>query len=119
MRRWGVPSRKGTLSLVALVLLGALVFLLYPMRVAVEGMGTIEPVFDDLVVVFPDVSGMVTRTRVSVGQDVEPGTPLFEYLPDGEYSVLGYASKTKPGGKAKPEPLTPAWYRPVNEKRIA
>jgi multidrug efflux pump subunit AcrA (membrane-fusion protein) len=92
---------------------------LYPVRRVVEGMGSIEPVFEDLIVITPDRSGMVTRVRVSSGQDVDRGTSLFEYLPDGQWAVLAYGSMTQPGGAAEPPPAEPEWVRTINQRRLA
>jgi hypothetical protein len=103
----------------AIALAAALAYVLYPVRRVVEGMGSIEPVFEDLIVVTPDRSGMVTRVRVSSRQDVDRGTPLFEYLPDGQWAVQAYGSMTPPGGAAEPPPAEPEWSRTINQRRLA
>jgi hypothetical protein len=62
---------------------------------------------------------MVTRVRVSSRQDVDRGTPLFEYLPEGHWAVLAYGSMTTPGGAAEPPPAEPEWSRAINQQRLA
>ena len=103
----------------AIALAAALAYALYPVRRVVEGMGSIEPVFEDLIVVTPDRSGMVTRVRVSSRQDVDRGTPLFEYLPDGQWAVQAYGSMTPLGGAAEPPRAEPEWSRTINQRRLA
>jgi hypothetical protein len=105
--------------LATIVLVVPLAYVLYPVRRVVEGVGTIEPVFEDLILITTDVSGMVTRLRVGLHQDVDRGTPLFEYVPDGQWSVLGHASMSRPSGSPpEPPPAEPEWYREGNRRRV-
>lgn len=53
------------------------------MHRSLEGVGTIEPLFEDLVLITPNESGIVTRMHVSLHQDVTRDAPLFEYPTDG------------------------------------
>jgi hypothetical protein len=103
-------------SIGAIALAAALAYVLYPVRIVVEGMGSVEPVFEDLVVVVPDRTGMVTRVRVSPRQDVDRGTPLFEFVPDGQWAVLAI---TSPGADAEPATAEPEWLRAINQRRLA
>jgi hypothetical protein len=50
-------------SLAAIVLL-VLAYGLYPVRARSRGVGTIEPVFEDLILITTHFSGIVTRMRV-------------------------------------------------------
>ncbi|MGH7302288.1 MAG: hypothetical protein ACRELZ_03290 [Candidatus Rokuibacteriota bacterium] len=59
----------------------ALTYAFSPVRVVVEGMGTIEPVFEELALVTADKPGVITRVLVTPRQEVDRGTPLYEYLP--------------------------------------
>jgi hypothetical protein len=115
----GMARRSPLVWLVAaIVLIVPLAYGLYPVRSAVEGVGTIEPLFEDLVLITSDVSGMVTRLRVGLYQDVDRGTPPFEYVPDGQWAVLGYGSMSRPSGSpAEPRPAEPEWYRERNQRR--
>jgi hypothetical protein len=104
----------------ALVLGAALAYVLYPVRSVVEGVGTVEPMFEDLILITTDVSGIVARMRVSLHQDVDLGTPLFEYIPDGQWAVQARGRMSPPSGSPpEPEPATPEWYRAGNERRVA
>ena len=106
--------------LATVVLIVPLAFVLYPVSRVVEGVGTIEPLFEDLILITTDVSGMVTRLRVGLHQDVEQGTPLFEYVPDGQWSVLGPVTMSRPSGSPpEPSPTEPEWYREGNRRRVA
>ena len=106
--------------LATVVLVVPLAFVLSPVSRVVEGVGTIEPLFEDLILITTDVSGMVTRLRVSLHQDVEQGTPLFEYVPDGQWSVLGPVTMSRPSGSPpEPPPAEPEWYREGNRRRVA
>jgi hypothetical protein len=105
--------------LAAVVLVVPLAFVLYPVRRVVEGVGTIEPMFEDLILITTDVSGIVTRLRVGLHENVDRGTPLFEYVPDGQWSVLGPMTMAKPSGSPpEPPPAEPEWYREGNRRRI-
>lgn len=105
------------LALVALAVL--LTWLLWPVRIILEGTGTIQPRFENLVRVTPGESGMVCRVMAERLAQVQAGEPLFEYIPAGKFSVLTYASMIPPGG-AVPEPNPPpAWYQKVERDRIA
>ena len=84
-----------------------------------EGSGTIQPRFEDLVRVVPSESGMVCRVMAERLQEVQAGEPLFEYIPEGKFSVLSYSRMTTPGGaEPEPEPLSD-WYQKAERKRIA
>lgn len=103
----------------AIVLVVPLAYVLYPVRSVVEGVGTIEPMFEDLILITPDVSGMVTRLRVGLHQGVDRGASLFEYVPDGRWAVLGPATMSRPSGSpAEPPPAEPEWYREGNQRRL-
>jgi len=57
-----MARRSSVLGLLAaVVLIVPLAYGLYPVASAVEGVGTIEPLFEDLVLITSDVSGIVTR----------------------------------------------------------
>jgi hypothetical protein len=49
-----------------IVLIAPLAYGFYPVASAVEGVGTIEPLFEDLVLITSDFSGIVTRMRVAL-----------------------------------------------------
>ena len=103
----------------AIVLVVPLAYVLYPVRSVVEGVGTIEPMFEDLILITSDVSGIVTRLRVERHQDVDRDAPLFEYIPDGQWAVQGYATMSRPSGApAEPLPAEPEWYREGNKRRV-
>ena len=96
-----------------------LAWLFWPVRITLEGKGTIQPRFEDLVRITPGESGMVCRVMSKRLQEVQSGETLFEYIPFGKFSVLAYVRMTPPGGAAvEPEPL-PDWYQKVEGERIA
>jgi len=71
------------LWLIAVIVLAVpLALAVYPVHRSFEGVGTIEPLFEDLVLITPNESGIVTRMHVSLHQDVTRDAPL-EYLTDG------------------------------------
>jgi hypothetical protein len=115
-----IMARRPLLWLVAaLVLAVPLAYGVYPVRRAIDGVGTIEPLFEDLVLITPDESGIVTRMRVSLHQDVARGEPLFEYLTDG-WAVKAYGGMSKPSGSSpEPPPLVPEWYQEMSRRRVA
>jgi len=97
-----------------------LAYVLYPTRSVAEGVGTIEPMFEDLVLITTDFSGIVTRMRVGLHEDVDRGAPLFEYLPEGQWAVQARGSMSTPSGSPpEPAPAVPDWYRAGNERRVA
>ena len=121
IERMARPSSRSWLfwPIVAVALV-ALVFVLYPVRAVLEGAGTIEPEFEDLVLITTDFSGAVTRMRVTLHQDVEKGAPLFEYLPHGQWAVHARGTMSKPSGSPpEPPPAPPEWYRVGNERKAA
>jgi hypothetical protein len=106
--------------LAAIVLIVLLAYGFYPVASAVEGVGTIEPLFEDLVLVTSDFSGIVTRMRVGLRQDVDRGAPLFEYLSEGPWAVQSRGGMTRPSGSPpKPAPLLPEWYVEGNRRHVA
>lgn len=115
------PSGRSRLPwyLGVIILAAAAAYALYPVGGVVEGMGVLEPVFEDLVLVRPDRSGIVTRMRVRRRQEVERGTPLFEYLGDGQWSVLAHGSMSGPGGAVDQTPAEPEWTRAITQRRLA
>jgi len=117
LRRGWSSRPEVLLALVALAVL--LTWLLWPVRIVLEGTGTIQPRFEHLVQVIPGESGMVCRVMAERLGKVQAGEPLFEYIPAGKFSVLTQASMIPPGG-AVPEPnLPPAGYQKVERDRIA
>ena len=115
---YGGSSRPAVL-LAILALAALLTWLLWPVRITLEGRGTIQPCFENLVRVTPGESGMVCRVMAKRLQEVRSGEPLFEYIPAGKFSVLAYVSMTPPGSAAAaPEPL-PDWHQKVERERIA
>jgi hypothetical protein len=116
----GPSARSWLLGLLgAIVLVVPLAYVLYPVRSVVEGVGTIEPMFEDLILITTAVSGIVTRLRVERHQDVDRDAPLFEYIPDGQWAVQGYATMSRPSGApAEPPPAEPEWYREGNKRRV-
>jgi hypothetical protein len=117
-RRSGRSWLAGWLGVLALGV--ALGYVFFPVRVMIEGTGTIEPLFEDLVLITTDVSGMITRMRVGLHQDVERGAPLFEYLADGQWAVQGRAVMSKPSdAPPEPPPAPPEWYTVGNQRKVA
>ena len=109
-----VMARRAPLLwlLAAIVLIVPLADGLYPVASAVEGVGTIEPLFEDLVLITSDFSGIVTRMRVGLRQDVDRGEPLFEYLPEGQWAVQSRGGMTRPSGSPpEPAPALPGMVR--------
>jgi hypothetical protein len=97
-----------------------LAYVLYPIRSVVEGVGTIEPMFEDLILITTDFSGIVTRMRAGLHQDVDRGTPLFEYLPEGQWAVQARGQHVQAERRTpEPAPALPEWYRAGNERRVA
>ena len=116
-----MARRSSVLGLLAgVVLIVPLAYVLYPVRSALDGVGTIEPTFEDLVLVTTDFSGIVTRVRVGLRDEVERGAPLFEYLPEGTWAVTAYGGMTRPSG-SPPEPLPaePEWRRVEKQRHAA
>jgi hypothetical protein len=115
-----MARRSPVLWLVTVIVLAVpLAFAVYPVHRSVEGVGTIEPLFEDLVLITPNESGIVTRMHVSLHQDVARDAPLFEYLTDG-WAVTSYGGMSKPSGSPpEPPPAPPAWYREGNQRRVA
>jgi hypothetical protein len=113
-------ARRSLLWLVAAIVLAVpLGYAAYPVHRTVEGDGTIEPLFEDLVLITPDESGVVTRMHVSLRQDVARDAPLFEYLTDG-WAVTSYGGMSRPSGSPpEPPPALPEWYREGTERRVA
>jgi hypothetical protein len=106
--------------LAAIVLIVPLAYGLYPVASAVDGVGTIEPLFEDLVLITSHFSGIVTRLRVGLRQDVDRGEPLFEYLPEGQWAVKARGGMTRPSGSPPaPAPLVPDWYVEGNRRHVA
>lgn len=106
--------------LAAIVLALPLAYVLYPVRSMVEGVGRIELLFENLVLITPDVSGIVTRMRVGLHEDVDLGAPLFEYLPDGQWAVQSRGAMSRPSGSPpEPAPSLPEWYVAGNQRRVA
>ena len=70
-----------------LVLGAVLAYVLFPVRVVIEGVGTVEPVFEELVSITSDKPGVIVRVHVSAGQTVERGTPIYDYLPSPPWSI--------------------------------
>lgn len=103
----------------AIVLIVPLAYGLYPVASVVEGVGTIEPLFEDLVLITSDFSGIVTRMRVALRQDVDRGEPLFEYLPEGQWAVQSRGAMTRPGGSPPSPALLPEWYVEGNRRHVA
>jgi hypothetical protein len=97
-----------------------LVYGLYPVRGSVEGVGTIEPVFEDLILITSHFSGIVTRMRVELLQEVAAGAPLFEYIPEGQWSVTAYGGMSRPSGSPPvPPALEPEWRRAERQRHAA
>jgi hypothetical protein len=69
------------------VLCAVLAYVLFPVRVVIEGKGTVEPVFEELVSITSDKPGVIVRVHVSAGQTVERGTPIYDYLPSPPWSI--------------------------------
>jgi hypothetical protein len=114
----GGMSRPSVLITV-FVLAILLSWLFWPVQVILEGSGTIQPRFEDLVPITPTESGMVCRVVAERFHEVRAGEPLFEYVPAGKFSVLFHSTMTQPGGSAQePEPL-PDWYQKAERERIA
>jgi hypothetical protein len=112
-------STRPVILLVLIALAAILTWLLWPVRITLEGRGTVQPRFENLVRVSPEESGMVCRVMAEPLQEVRAGESLLEYVPAGKFSVLAYARMTPPGGAApEPEPL-PVWYEKVKSERIA
>jgi hypothetical protein len=112
----GVSRSFVLIAVFALAVL--LIWLLWPVKVILEGSGTVQPRFENLVRIIPAGSGMVCRVMVERFQEVRAGESLFEYIPEGKFSVLSYVRMTLPGGVAQePEPL-PDWYQKVERERI-
>jgi hypothetical protein len=118
-RHSGQAGVSRTVVLIAVFALAALLaWLLWPIRVTLDGSGTIQPRFESLVRITPTESGMVCRVLAERFQKVRAGEPLFEYIPAGKFSVLSYVRMTPPGGvELEPEPL-PDWYKKVERERI-
>ena len=116
------PSSGGSVlrwSLAAIVLL-VLAYGLYPVRGTVEGVGTIEPVFEDLILITTHFSGIVTRMRVELLQEVAAGAPLFEYIPEGQWAVTAYGGMSRPSGSPpEPPPAEPEWRRAEKQRHAA
>lgn len=95
------PSARSWLPwlLGALALGAALAYLFSSVRVVITGMGTVEPVFEELSVPTNKWACVVTRVFVSPGQQIERATPLFEWITDGEWVVAstGVSAMIKPG----------------------
>ena len=119
--RMARPSARSWFSwLIVAIAVVALAYVLYPVRVVVEGAGTIEPEFEDLVLITSHFSGIVTRMRVGLHQDVESGAPLFEYVPEGQWALTVRGRMAPPSGSPpQPEPAPPEWYRTGNERKAA
>ncbi len=105
--------------LLLLLLSALLIWLLWPVRITLEGFGTVQPRFENLVSVTPRESGMVCRMRVERFQEVREGELLFEYIPEGKFSVLAYTRMTPPGGGAEESEQIPGWYRKAEDERSA
>lgn len=111
--------RRPALILALLAPAALLAWLFWPVRITLEGNGTIQPRFEDLVRIAPGESGMVCRVMAKRLQEVQSGETLFEYIPSGKFSVLAHVRMTPPGGAAaEPEPV-PDWYQKVEGERIA
>jgi hypothetical protein len=54
------------------------------------------------------------RSVVSLRQDIDRGTPLFEYIPDGQWAAQAYGSMSRPGVPPEPE-----WYRAGKQRHVA
>jgi len=95
----------------------ALAYAFSPVRAEITGMGTIEPVFEELVVPTNRWACVVTKVFVSPGQQVEPGTPLFEWITDGEWVVAstGASAMIKPAF-GSPPPARHAEARPLYQR---
>jgi hypothetical protein len=108
------------LTLMTIFTLAALLlWLFWPVQITLEGSGTVQPRFEDLVSITPVESGMVCRVMKTPPQEVQAGEPLFEYVPSGKFSVVSYVRMTPPGGgEQEPEPL-PDWYQKAERERIA
>src|SRR5258707_11641866 len=97
--------------LAAIVLIVPLAYGLYPVTSAVDGVGTIEPLFEDLVLITSDFSGIVSRTREALRQDVDRGEPLFEDLPEVQWAVTARGvTTTTSGSPSEPAPALPEWF---------
>ena len=104
----------------AIILAVPLAYVFYPVRSVIEGVGTIEPTFEDLVLITSDISGIVTRMRVGLHDDVERGAPLFEYRPEGQWAVTVHGGMTRPSGSPPEPPLAePEWYRAAKQRHAA
>jgi hypothetical protein len=112
-------SRRPAVLLSLFALSTLVAWLLWPVSVTLEGYGIVQPRLEDLVRVIPFESGMVCRVMGERLQEVSAGEPLFEYVPEGKFSVLSYSRMTLPGG-GEPEPETlSSWYQKVERERIA
>jgi hypothetical protein len=100
----------------AIILAVPLAYVFYPVRSVIEGVGTIEPTFEDLVLITSDISGIVTRMRVGLHDDVERGAPLFEYRPEGQWAVTVHGGMTRPSGSPPEPPL--GEQRPLAWERL-
>src|SRR5262245_49739390 len=96
-----VVALRWLLTAIVLLLLG---YGLYPVRGTVEGVGTIEPVFEDLILITSHFSGIVTRMRVELLQEVAAGAPLFEYIPEGQWAVTAYGGMSRPSRSPRVPP---------------
>ncbi len=105
--------------LAAIVIGVAVIFLLMPIQKTVEGIGVIQPVFEQLLPLRAGVSGITTKVLVTSMQNVEPGTPLFHYQLHGQYGVLAYGEMTKPGEDLSKPHTEPEWYQKADQKRVS
>jgi hypothetical protein len=64
-----------------IVTLVLLAYGLYPVRGTVEGVGTIEPVFEDLILITSHFSGIVTPMRVELLQESPPARRCSSTFP--------------------------------------
>lgn len=104
------------MGLLVAVVVPVIVWLLWPVKVTIEGIGIIQPVFEQLVKVIPPESGVVCRVSSARLNKVRTGDVLLEYIPVNKASFLAYSTMTPPGGISQPEAL-PEWYTELEEKR--
>jgi hypothetical protein len=113
----GVTKMKTLWVVVIILLLALLGYLSWPMRVSSNGVGVIQPEYEQLIRVDPPEDGIIVLVKAGRLETIAKGATLFEYIPHSQYAVIMYARMTKPGGETEPEPLS-EFNRTIDSRRI-
>jgi hypothetical protein len=104
-------------GLAAILLVGAVGYLLFPVGDGVPGVGVLQGSVESLVPVTPPLSGLVSRVAVRPPSPVTTDLPLLAVVPMRDAGILVEASPTKPGGGDDPGPGPPPEIEQASRER--